>query len=96
MSTFLIVHRAPKNYVGSADVMTAWNTFFEDLGSNLVDRGNPVFERSMLGNCATDTVLSGYTMVSADDLEAAVALANGSPVLQEGGGVEVGELAAMP
>jgi hypothetical protein len=97
MSTFLIVHRAPKGYVGSGDFVTAWNAFFEGLGSNLVDRGNPVFQGGRtLGNCVTDTVLGAYTIVSANDLEVAVALASESPILREGGGVEVGELAMMP
>jgi hypothetical protein len=54
------------------------------MGANLVDRGNPVFESSTLGNCATDTVLGGYSLVTADDLEAAVALAKGCPALEEG------------
>ncbi len=43
MPTFLITNRAPKNYRGSADTMAAWNAWFEHLGANLVDRGNPVF-----------------------------------------------------
>ena len=92
MSTFLIANRAPKNYRGSADAMAAWNAWFEKLGANLVDRGNPVFERRTLGNCGADTVLGGYTLVTADNLAAAVALAEGCPHLADGGGVEVGVL----
>jgi hypothetical protein len=61
-----------------------------------VDRGNPAFERSTLGNCGADTPLGGYTLVTADDLAAAVVLAEGCPLLQEGGGVEIGELVPVP
>jgi hypothetical protein len=96
MSTYLIVHRAPADYVGSAKAATAWDAWFEDLGANLVDRGNAVFKRSTLGTSETDKPLGGYTLVTADDLDAAVALSNGCPLLQEGGGVEVGELRPVP
>jgi len=92
MATFLIANRPPKGYTGSADAMAAWNAWFERLGAHLVDRGNPVFERRTLGNCGTDTALGGYTLVTADNLAAAVALAESCPILESGGGVEVGEL----
>jgi hypothetical protein len=95
MPTFVIANRTPKEYRGSADAMAAWNAWFERLGASLVDRGNPVFERRPLGNCGPDTVLGGYTLVSADDLEAAVALAQGCPALASGGGVEVGTLTPL-
>jgi hypothetical protein len=67
----------------------------EQLSANLVDRGNPVFERSTVGNCGADTELTGYSLVTADDLEAAVALAKGCPVLQSDCGVEVGEITVL-
>jgi len=95
MATFLIANRPPKNYTGSAAAMAAWNVWFERLGANLVDRGNPVFERRTLGNRGADTVLGGYTLVTADNLEAAVALAEGCPILESGGVVEVGELTEL-
>jgi hypothetical protein len=96
MSQFLFAYRAPKNYkAGSQDAMAAWNAWFESMGANLVDLGNPVVERSTLGNCATDSVLGGYSLITADDLEAAVSLARGCPFLAQGGGIEVGELALL-
>ncbi|MCW2939622.1 MAG: hypothetical protein JWN00_2607 [Actinomycetia bacterium] len=91
MSTFLFSYRMPKNYrPGSADTMAAWNAWFDSMGTNLVDRGNPVFESDTLGNCGADTTLGGYSLITADDLAAAVALAKGCPGLQDAGGVEVG------
>ena len=96
MSTFAFIYRAPKAYrAGSADAIAAWNGWFQELGASVVDRGHPVFERSTLGNCAADTVLGGYSLVTADDLEAAVRLAKGCPFLASGGGVEVGELTML-
>lgn len=96
MSTFLLAYRVPKDYVpGSPEVVPAWKAFFEGLRANLVDVGNPVFDRTTLGCCAADTVLGGYSLVTADDLDAAVALAAGCPALTIGGGVEVGELTLL-
>jgi hypothetical protein len=96
MPKFLFAYRAPKDYKpGSADTMAAWNGWFESMGADVVSVGNPVFERSTLGNCAADTVLGGYSLVTADGLEAAVELAKGCPFLQQGGGIEVGELAQL-
>jgi hypothetical protein len=96
MSTFLFTYRVPKNYIpGSAEVVPAWKAWCAGISANLLDVGNPVFERSTLGSCAADTVLGGYSLVSADDLDTAVALAEGCPVLAIGGGVEVGELTLL-
>jgi hypothetical protein len=95
MYTYVFVYRTPKNYTGgSGDAMAAWNAWFEQLGANLVDRGNPVFTSSTLGECGGGT-LGGYSLVTADDLDEAVALAKGCPFLSEGGGVEVGELTLL-
>ena len=41
------------------------------------------------------TELGGYSIVSADDLSAAVAIARSCPALSAGGGVEVGELTRL-
>jgi len=95
MGTYVIVNRVPEGYAGSAESRAAWNAWFERLGESLVDRGNPVFARSTLGNCGADTVLGGYTLVRADSLETALALASGCPALESGGGVEVGELTLL-
>jgi hypothetical protein len=48
-----------------------------------------------LGNNGPDTTLGGYTLICADDLEGAVALAKGHPLLHQGGGVEVGEFTIL-
>jgi hypothetical protein len=96
MQMFLFCYRAPKNYSpGGSDVMGAWNSWFQALGASVVDSGNPVFDRSTLGNCDSSTELGGYSLITAEDLEAAVALAEGCPFLQNGGGVEVGELTLL-
>jgi hypothetical protein len=93
MSTFLFTYRTAENRAApSPEAIAAWGSWLESMGPQLVDRGNPVFERQALGNCETDTRLGGYSLISADNLEEAVALAKGCPALERGGGVEVGAL----
>src|SRR5262245_28411777 len=88
MSMFLLTYRYPKELQAiSPEVLEAWQTFLEELGCNLIDAGNPVFERSTLGTAPTDTVLGGYSIVSAHDLRAASTLAENCPALKAGGGV---------
>lgn len=96
MSKFLFAYRAPMNYQpGSPDTMGEWNAWFEDLGSHVVSVGNPIFARSALGNCTTDTALGGYSLIAAEDFDEAIGLAEGCPFLRIGGGVEVGELTLL-
>jgi len=91
MTTFLFSYRMPKGYVpGRTDAAAAWTAWFEELGTSVSDRGNPVFESASLGHCGDDTTLGGYSLITAEDLEEALALAKGCPVLAEGAGVEVG------
>jgi hypothetical protein len=93
MSTFLFSYPTPKAYTaGSPDNVAAWTTWFQGMGANLVDAGKPVVERRTLGNCPLDSLQGGYSLVTADDIEAAVELAEGCPGLRHGFGVEVAEL----
>ena len=94
MPKYVFAYRIQEGDSGSPDAMAKWMAWFEALGTAVVDAGNPVFSRSTLGNCGSDA-LGGYSLINADDLEAAVTLAKGCPALAAGGGVEVGELATM-
>ena len=95
MSKFLFTYRPATGYRPSEEAAAAWNAWFGRMAGSVVDRGNPVFESSALGNVAADTRLGGYSVVTADDLEAAVALAKGCPLLQRGGGIEVGVITEL-
>ena len=97
MPTFVFTYRAPKGYTRTADTGHAWWSRFNGMGDAVVDVGRPVVGRSALGNLSTDTTeLGGYSVVRADDLEAAIAIAKGCPYLDGAGGIEVGELGELP
>jgi hypothetical protein len=96
MKSFLFTFRPRADHVvDSPEVQQAWQAYLEELEPSLIDAGNPVFVRQQVGQCGADTVLGGYSIVSADDLSAAVGMARGCPVLSAGGGVEVGELTRL-
>jgi hypothetical protein len=86
----------PRNYQpGRPDAMAAWGAWFAWMGPQLVEAGQPVFESQALGNCGPDTRAGGYSIISADSLEAAVAIAKEFPALDDGAGVEIGELVIL-
>ena len=79
---------------GAAQVMKAWEAWFTSIGAAVADPGNPSsFSRtiSVDGTVGPQgpASLSGYTILSADSLDAAVALAKGCPVLAGGSSIEV-------
>src|SRR5579885_2757787 len=95
MATFVLVYRGSPICQGSPDAMEAWERWFQVLGDQLVDRGNPVFDRTVLGAATADTVVAGYSVIEADGMAAATELAQGCPALAHGGAVEVGGLTEL-
>jgi hypothetical protein len=81
-----------------SDGLAAWGTFINDvIAPSLTDPGWPVFEpAAVLGEAGPSTQLGGYAVIIADDLQAAVPLAERCPTITRGGGVEVAVLAALP
>ena len=75
-------------------VMAAWTAWFGTLGDSVIEIGNP-FGASAAVNGGSTSGLTGYSVVSADSLDDAVAKAGGCPILADGGGVEVYETIAM-
>jgi hypothetical protein len=71
--------------------MEAWGAWFGGLGSAVVDAGNPFAGSTAVGGNGTSG-LTGYSILSADSLDAAGKLAEGCPVLSNGGSVEVYEV----
>jgi hypothetical protein len=98
MSTYVFVFRAPRDFTpGDPDAMSAWTSWFKGISDHVVELGNPVFTRRHVGvDAPSDTVLGGYSLISAASLEEAVGLTEGCPALEYGGAIEVGELAELP
>jgi hypothetical protein len=75
--------------------MAAWGAWFGALGDGAVDWGAPFGQSAAVGGGAATTVLTGYSIIQADDLAAAVAMGEGCPIIADGGRVDVYETIDM-
>jgi hypothetical protein len=79
--------------------MQAWMGWFESIGAAVVDGGAPFGPSTAVQSSgstgATTAGLTGYSVLQADSLDDAAALAKGCPVLEAGGTVEVYEALPM-
>lgn len=97
MAKFVFIYRGTEGYRPNPERAAAWLSWFEGLGSQVVQMGQPVAAQEILGNCSSETtVLAGYSIIEAADAACARALAQGCPHLDSGGGVEIGQLAEIP
>ena len=99
MANFLLTYHGgggmPETKEEQDQVLEAWNGWFGTLGDALVDGGNPISQARAVspdGSVMDATSApSGYTIIKADGIDAAVALAKGCPVLAGGAVVLVSE-----
>ena len=91
MAKYVFSFRVPSDYAPNAGTPAEWQAWFGALGSSLVDVGNAVTDYASLGEVGgSGSRMIGHSVVSADDMDSAVALAKDCPVMRVGGGVEVG------
>jgi hypothetical protein len=91
MAKYVFSFRVPSDYAPGAGTLAEWRAWFGGLGSALADVGNAVTEYASLGEVGgSDYRMAGYSVVSAEDMDSALALAKDCPVMRVGGGVEVG------
>jgi hypothetical protein len=107
MAKFIYLYRGPASPMSdftpeqAADQMAAWGAWMGKVGPALADGGNPFGARAAVrddGSEASASDLNGYTIVEADDLEAAKAFTDGNPFLSDSDGkfaVEIFELLPM-
>lgn len=81
--------------------MKEWVDWMGSLGKALIDGGNPTGKSMTIaaGGKVSDgggaNAVSGYSIIEASDLDAAVKLAKSCPQTKSGGSIEVGELMPM-
>jgi hypothetical protein len=91
MAKYVFSFRVPSGYRPDAGTPAEWQAWFGELGSALVDVGHAVTDYASLGEVGgSGSRMVGYSVVSAEDLDSALALAKDCPALRVGGGVEVG------
>ncbi len=102
MAKYLLVFNGgamPEGEVAQKAVLDAWTAWYTKLGDAVADPGNPttpnaktIHSDGKVTNGPVGGVMaSGYTILKADSLDAAVALAKGCPVLAGGAQISVFE-----
>jgi hypothetical protein len=99
MANYLLAYKGGSMAETDAEreaVMAAWGAWFGGLGGAVVDPGNPFGPSKAVAGDGTvsdggPAGLTGYSVLTADSLDAATELAKGCPVLANGGTVEVYE-----
>ena len=103
MPDFLYVYhggKMPETPEAQAASMAAWGKWMTDNGPALVDPGNPVGMSKTVHAGGVDdnggsNPTSGYTIIRAGDMQAAVAIAKSCPIVKEGGSIEIAEIHKM-
>lgn len=99
MTQYLFTYRSVPGYdwFGDPAGLPDWKTFLESIEPKMTDPGWPSFQpTSLVGETGPTTQVGGYSVVTADSLEEAVAMAQGAPTVTRRGGVEVAALADLP
>ncbi|MEM6637643.1 MAG: YciI family protein [Pseudomonadota bacterium] len=86
--------------VEAQKAMDAWGAWYGAMGAAVLDGGGPAGPSKTVSatGVAEDggsNPLSGLTVVEASDQDAAVEMAKGCPILEDGGTVEVAEVLQM-
>ncbi|HEY4189632.1 MAG TPA: hypothetical protein VGM28_04350 [Candidatus Limnocylindrales bacterium] len=98
MANFLLTFHGgsmPETKEEQDKAMAAWTSWFGSLGDALIDGGNPISQSKAIspdGSVMDATSApTGYSVIKADSLDAAVGLSKGCPVLHGGAVVVVSE-----
>ena len=99
MAKFLLVYRGggmAETEEAQAASMAAWTGWFTSLGAAVVDAGNPTSQGKTVnadGSITGDgrAAASGYSILSADDLDGALKMAAACPIIGDGGSIDVCE-----
>lgn len=96
MPNYVFTYRQPRDRPLDMDAAQEWFAWFEQIGEHITQQGSAVSTARQLGNVDGSQQVSGFTVISARDLDHASELAQGCPAIRQGFGIEVGELLEMP
>ncbi len=103
MSNYFISYHGgtkPATREEGADHMAKWQAWATDLGDAMVNTGTPLGKTKVISSDGvsengSSNPMSGYSIVKADGLEAALELVKNCPLLDIGGTLEVSEMMEM-
>jgi len=101
MTNYVLIYSGggmPEDEAEQAKIMKAWMTWYENLGSAVVDLGGPFGPQAKIiapdlsvSEPPMETSPSGYSIFKADSLDDAVEMAKGCPIFKDGGEILVRE-----
>lgn len=99
MANYLLVYHGggtPEAPTDQEAVMQSWIQWFEGLGSAVVDEGNRVSRAWTVSSDGTDegggaNPCTGYSVLTAPNMDSALIMARGCPILRSGGTIELCE-----
>jgi hypothetical protein len=101
MATYLLLYNGgslPADEAEQKAALKEWETWYNVLGSAVVDPGNPfiddarsVSSEGRISNGPVGVMASGYTIIRAESLDAAAMLAKSCPILKGGAKITVYE-----
>lgn len=104
MPKFMFIYHGggrPETLEEGEKVMAKWTAWMGSIGADLLDGGNPAGVSKTVTASGVDddggaNPVSGYSLVNASDMDAAIEIAKGCPILEGGvGTVEVAEALDM-
>ena len=103
MPNYIIAYHGgnkPESPEEGAKHMAKWKAWVEGLGDAVVNPGTPLGKsKTVSSSGVTDdggpNPLSGFSMVKADSMDAALEMAKACPFLETGGTLEVAEVMEM-
>jgi hypothetical protein len=101
MANYLLLYhggKMPESEAEQKAVIDDWTAWYNKLGGAVVDPGNPftpmaknISSNGKITDGPAGSMASGYTVIKADSLDAAAALAKSCPVLKGGAQISVFE-----
>jgi hypothetical protein len=104
MAKYVLVTKGgsmPETEEAAGKMMAEWGEWMQGLGNALTDQGNPLGASTTINRDGSTEdgggadPVTGYMILEADSLDAAVALAKGCPHLNYDGTIVVSEAVAM-
>ncbi|MEE8331869.1 MAG: hypothetical protein V3R84_08860 [Acidimicrobiia bacterium] len=90
----------PETQEASAKLIAAWGSWLQGLGDSLIDPGNPsVAAKTVTSDGVAEgggpNPVSGYSLLRAADVHAAISATAGCPIFDAGGHIEIVQLEEM-
>lgn len=108
MAKYMMVYKGPATDAADMteeqvnEVMGKWAAWMQGIGAAMIDMGTPFGPASSVvddGSSGSAGLLSGYSVVEADDMDGARGLADGHPFLSDGNGefaIDIYEMQPVP